>query len=69
VVVKKYDHSRGLCGKPDVQKNTPRDEVEKNSARCLCCGSKMEIHDPTSVTMQQLGSYALVCPKCPKKAE
>lgn len=62
-------HNRGLCGKPDIPLDTRKEDVEKNPAHCLCCGSEMEIHDPVSVTMQQLGVYALVCPKCPKKAE
>jgi transcription elongation factor Elf1 len=66
---KNIDHTRGLCGKPDVPENTPKKDVEKNPAHCLCCGSKMNIVNPESISMQQLGVYALVCPTCPKKAE
>ncbi len=58
-------HSRGLCGVPDVSKNTPKEVVLKNPAHCLCCGSVMEICEPESMTLRRLGSYALICPTCP----
>jgi|GEM_PF-270569 len=58
-------HSRGLCGVPDVSLNIPKEDVLKNPAHCLCCGSEMEICEPESVTLRRLGSYALTCPTCP----
>ncbi|MEK7203630.1 MAG: hypothetical protein AAB627_00945 [Patescibacteria group bacterium] len=67
--VDRVDHTRGLCGKPNVSDNTPREVVEKivekKAARCLCCGTAMYIQDPVSIGMQQLGVYLLVCPSCP----
>ena len=60
------DHSRGLCGKPDVSINgTPREAMEVSPAHCLCCGSKMLVEDCTSEGMNQLGMYWLICPICP----
>lgn len=58
------DHTRGLCGIPDVPQNTPREEVEANPAHCKCCGSEMQIKEPQSVGMQQLDIYMLICPFC-----
>lgn len=65
IVSLKIDHTRGLCGKPDVPNNTPQEAVEKNGAKCLCCGSKMEIRELGSLSMEQLGIYQLVCLLCP----
>lgn len=62
---KNIDHTRGLCGEPDVPLDTPREGVEKNPAHCLCCGSVMEICEPESMMLRRLGSYALICPTCP----
>lgn len=59
------DHSRGLCGKPDVPEDTPREVVEVNPAHCRCCGSKMKIGELGSLGMQQLGMYYLYCTACP----
>lgn len=59
------DHTRDLCGKPDVPDGTPRHVVEVKPAHCLCCGSKMSIHECISISMQQLGMYVLSCPTCP----
>lgn len=59
------DHTRGLCGKPNVPNNTSREEVEKNPAHCLCCESEMRVEDTTSSGMGQLGMYWLICPICP----
>jgi len=59
------DHTKGLCGKPDVPNNTPRHVVEANPAHCLCCESEMQVEDCTSEGMNQLGMYWLVCPLCP----
>jgi len=61
----KIDHTRGLCGKPNVPDSTPRDVVEKTPAHCLCCDSEMYIEELNSMGMQQLGMYRLCCPKCP----
>ncbi len=63
------DHERGLCGKPDIPNNMPREEIEKNPAHCLCCGSEMAIKDCSSMGMQQLGMYILVCPTCPPEKQ
>ncbi len=63
----KIDHACGLCGKPDVPENTPLQKVQEKPAHCLCCGSEMRIVEPTSVSMAQLGVYALVCDACPKR--
>jgi hypothetical protein len=59
------DHTRGLCGKPDVPNNTPREKLEQKPAQCLCCGSQMQIRDMGSEAMSQLGMYLLVCMVCP----
>lgn len=59
------DHTRGLCGKPDVPSSTPRHIVEVTPAHCLCCKSEMCVEDCTSEGMNQLGMYSLVCPMCP----
>ena len=61
------DHSRGLCGKPDVPNDTAIEVVKANPAHCLCCGSEMYIQEPSSIGMQQLGIYAVYCPTCPSK--
>lgn len=58
------DHSRGLCQIPDVPSDTPREEVEKNSAHCRCCNSKMDIKE-MSDSFAMLGMYELLCPVCP----
>lgn len=58
------DHTRGLCGKPDVPNNTPREIVEENPAHCLCCGNEMEIEEMHSTGMQQAGMYILTCTFC-----
>lgn len=58
-------HKRKLCGAPDIPNNTPRESVEKNPAHCHCCGSEMYIKECTSLGMQQLGMYWLLCPTCP----
>ncbi|MEK7578235.1 MAG: hypothetical protein AAB789_01205 [Patescibacteria group bacterium] len=58
------DHTRGLCGAPDVPNNTPRSVVEKNPAHCRCCGSEMYIEECKSLGMQQLDMYVLICPNC-----
>ena len=63
------DHTRGLCGKPDVSNNTPRHVVEANPAHCLCCESEMRVEDCTSEGMSQLGIYWLFCPTCPSKEQ
>lgn len=60
------DHTRGLCGKPDVPENTPREQLEQHPAHCLCCTSEMQIEETSSVGMQQLGMFWLVCPVCPQ---
>lgn len=62
---KEFDHSRGLCGKPDVPEDTPQHVVEEKPAHCLCCGAEMEIGDCSSSGMQGLGMYWLFCPTCP----
>ncbi len=59
------DHTRELCGKPDVPSDTPRHVVEAKSVHCLCCGSEMQVEDCTSEGMNQLGMYWLFCPTCP----
>jgi hypothetical protein len=59
------DHTRGLCGKPDVPNDTPREVAELNPAHCLCCGSDMLVKDTTSLAMNELGMYWLICPVCP----
>jgi hypothetical protein len=64
----KIDHTRGLCGKPDVPEDLPRDELDRNPAYCLCCGSEMQIEETSSLGMQELGMYWLVCPICPPTA-
>ena len=61
----KVDHTRGLCGKPNVPENTPREEVEKTPAHCRCCGTEMIIVEPHSIGMAQLGIYHLICLGCP----
>ena len=62
------DHSRGLCGKPDIPtENIPREVVEKQPAHCRCCGQTMMIGELGSIGMQQLGMYYLYCTMCPKK--
>jgi hypothetical protein len=61
----KIDHSRGLCGQPDVGDTIAREEVEKNPAHCRCCGSEMQIKECGSSGMQQLGMFWLICPTCP----
>ena len=61
----KIDHSRGLCGKPDVPKNTSREFIESTPAHCQCCGSIMKIEECTSLGMQQAGMFWLICPVCP----
>jgi len=61
------DHTRGLCGTPDVPNNTSREAVEKNPAHCRCCGSEMVIRECSSMGMQQLSMYWLLCPTCPSK--
>jgi len=58
------DHTRGLCGKPDVPNDTPRHVVEENPAHCLCCGHEMQIEEMDSIGMQQGGMYLLVCNFC-----
>lgn len=66
---KKIDHDRGLCGKPDVPPNTPRFKA-RGKARCQCCNAPlMRDEDATSVSLQQLGCYALICPVCPTKEQ
>lgn len=61
------DHSRGLCGKPNVEKGIlSRKEAETNPPRCLCCGSEMEIVEMASSELQQLGLYKLICLECEK---
>lgn len=60
------DHSRGLCGIPDLPiENTPRIVAETRGAKCQCCGSAMFIQECTSIGMQQLDMYWLMCPICP----
>ena len=61
------DHARGLCGEPDIPNNTPREDIESGRVipKCQCCGATMQIRDCTSIGMQQLGMYALICPECP----
>ena len=59
------DHTRGLCGLPDVSTDTPRATVEARPAHCQCCGSAMEVKECSSLGLQQLGMYWLVCPACP----
>ena len=64
------DHSRGLCGQPDIPDNSPRSVravVEANPAHCLCCGSEMSISECTGLDMQLLGMYWLFCPTCPPR--
>ena len=63
------NHTRGLCGKPDVPDNTPRHVVEANPAHCICCGSEMHIEECASLGMQQGGMYWLFCPKCPPSSK
>lgn len=55
----------GLCGQPDKPNNTPRASLGTTPAHCRCCGSEMETSDCSSLGMQQLGMYILVCPTCP----
>ena len=61
----KVDHTRGLCGKPNVPNNTPMITVVEHPAHCQCCESEMEVREMNSISMQQLGMYRLVCPTCP----
>jgi len=65
------DHTRGLCGKPDVdtEKHLPRSEAEANPPHCLCCGSKMRVKNCDSEGMNRLGMYWLICPACPPRQE
>jgi hypothetical protein len=60
------DHTRGLCGKPDVGNELPREVAVANPPHCLCCGSEMSVEDCTSAGMNQLGMYWVICPICPK---
>ena len=62
----KIDHSRGLCGMPDVPNNTSLEQVLANPAHCQCCGSEMKVIDCNSIGMQQLGMYWLICSNCPQ---
>ena len=62
------DHTRGLCGKPDILDDTltlPRWVAEENPPHCRCCGSEMRVEECSSVGMGQLGMYWLICPACP----
>ena len=69
--VAEIDHTRGLCGQPDVPNDTPRRQLKSKPAHCRCCGSEMQVEDCTSAGMDQLGMYWLICPTCPppKKQE
>ena len=58
------DHSRGLCGKPDVS-YVPLKIAQANPPHCLCCGSEMHTEELISIEMHQLGMYWLFCPACP----
>ena len=61
----KIDYSRGLCSKTDVPNNTPRENLKDKPAHCLCCGAEMLVKETSSLGMQQLGMYWLICPVCP----
>lgn len=61
------DHTRSLCGKPDVPNNTSREELLLHPAHCLCCGTEMQVEEVSSVGMQQLGMFWVVCPVCPSE--
>jgi len=65
MTIDQVDHTRGLCGCPDIPEDTPREVVKTKPAHCRCCGSEMYIQDPESFGMQELGIYALLCPTCP----
>ncbi|KKU93947.1 MAG: hypothetical protein UY26_C0003G0097 [Candidatus Jorgensenbacteria bacterium GW2011_GWA1_48_13] len=62
------DHSRELCGKPDIPEETPREVVERKPAHCLCCGSEMSLEDPPTEGQIIRGEYRFVCPVCPRPA-
>lgn len=61
---KGIDHSRGLCGNV-ANTNITRGECEQNPPHCLCCDSPMMIEECSSMGMQQLGMFRVVCPNCP----
>ena len=72
------DHTRGLCGEPNLtsyglsdediaKRNLPREIAEKNPPTCLCCGAVMNVRDCSSDDMNRLGVYLLTCSSCPFK--
>jgi len=63
---KRIDHTRGLCGKPDIPDGTPLEEARKNPPHCLCCGSTMKVIADGG-SLEQLGVYVVLCPTCPKE--
>ncbi len=59
-----FNHSRGLCGKPDIPNNTSFEIARANPPHCQCCGATMRVIDSLSLSFQQLGMYEVVCPTC-----
>lgn len=64
--MKKIDHTKGLCGKPNIDINTPLEEAKKIDIRCLCCDTKMQIVADGG-SLEQLGVYVVICPFCPSE--
>ena len=61
-----FKHRVELCGKPDVPPDTPLKTAQVKDIHCKCCDKKMTIVQPKSLSMQQLGIYALICNFCSK---
>ena len=68
LVSSNINHSRSLCGKPDIPSGQilPQEEAEIRPPKCKCCGSRMVVKECSSIGMQQLGMYWLICEVCPK---
>ena len=60
----RWNHTRGLCGTPDLPPNTPLEIAIQSPPHCMCCGNKMRVVPAESVSMQQLGIYRVVCDFC-----
>lgn len=61
------DHTRGLCGKPDVGANYTFEEAKRNPPYCLCCRAEMKVVEASSAFIRQLGAYLAICPICSKQ--
>jgi len=70
------DHSRGLCGKPELsgyglteeevnKLSLPLEVARVNPPQCRCCGKPMRVVETAlSSSLQELGMYELVCDTC-----